>query len=177
MRAGLNSANEIERIIPILNQFPLTEVIFHPRIAKQLYEGEILYPVFEFVSANLKHQLVYNGDILSADDFSDRKQKFRGINHWMIGRGILMNPFLAAEIKGIEYSPVEKVEKLKEFHQLIFNLYSEKMDNEGNVLNKMKQFWIYFSYNFTEQKRSFKRVNKANSISKFKSEVKQIFEK
>ena len=177
LRAGLNSVNEIKKVIPLLNDFPLTEVIFHPRIAKQLYEGKILYPVFEFVSANLKHQLVYNGDILSLADFNDRKQKFTGINHWMIGRGILMNPYLADELKGIDYTPEEKLKKLREFHQLIFDLYSEKMDNEGNVLNKMKQFWIYFSYNFTEQKRSFKWVKKANSISKFKSEVKQIFEK
>lgn len=177
LRAGLNSANEIGQVIPVLNQFPLTEVIFHPRIAKQLYEGEILYSVFEFVSANLKHQLVYNGDILTVSDFKDRKQKFPGTNNWMIGRGVLMNPFLAAEIKGIDYKPAEKLEKLKEFHQLIFDLYTEKMDNEGNVLNKMKQFWIYFSYNFPEQKKNFKLIKKANSISKFKSEVKKIFEK
>ena len=177
LRAGLHSANEIELIIPILNQFPLTEVILHPRIAKQLYDGEILYPVFEFVSANLKHKLVYNGDILSVTDFNNRKQKFQGINCWMIGRGVLMNPFLPAEIKGIEYSAEEKLEKLQNSHQLMFELYSEKMDNEGNILNKMKQFWIYFSYNFTDQKRSFKQIKKANSISKFKSEVKQIFKK
>jgi tRNA-dihydrouridine synthase len=175
LRAGLNSANEIERVIPVLNDFPITEVIFHPRIAKQLYEGEILYSAFEFVIANLKHQLVYNGDILSVADINDRKQKFKGINHWMIGRGILMNPFLAAEIKGIENSPVEKVEKLKEFHQLIFDLYSEKMDNEGNVLNKMKQFWIYFSFVFPNQHKTLKWIKKTSSLNKYRNETLKIF--
>ena len=51
LRAGLVDSIEIEKVIPVLNQFPLTEVIFHPRIAKQLYEGEILYcPIFFITS-------------------------------------------------------------------------------------------------------------------------------
>jgi tRNA-dihydrouridine synthase len=94
----------------------------------------------------------------------------------MMGRGILMNPFLPTEIKKIEITPKEKLEKLKEFHQLIFKYYSETMDNEGNVLNKMKQFWIYFSYNFPEQRKSFKLINKANRLIKYQSAVQVILE-
>ena len=58
MRAGLLSAGEIEQVVPVLNQFPLTEVILHPRIAKQLYDGEILDSAFQFALQNLKHRLV-----------------------------------------------------------------------------------------------------------------------
>jgi tRNA-dihydrouridine synthase len=177
LRAGLHSAHEIEQVIPVLNQFPITEVILHPRIAKQLYEGEILYSAFDFVSANLKHRLVYNGDIFSVNDFNDRKQKFQGSNHWMIGRGVLMNPFLPCEIKNIEISVKGKMEKLKEFHHLVFKYYTEIMDNEGNSINKMKQFWIYFSYNFPEQKKNFKLINKANGRTKYQIAVKTIFGK
>jgi tRNA-dihydrouridine synthase len=175
LRAGLSSPNEIEKLVPVLNRFPLTEVIFHPRIAKQLYEGEILYSVFEFVSANLKHQLAYNGDILSVSDFKDRKQKFQGTNNWMIGRGVLMNPFLPSEIKGICYTHSEKLEKLRELHQRILELYSEKMDNAGNVLNKMKQFWIYFSFAFHNQHKALKWIKKSSSLNKYRDEVLKIF--
>ena len=175
LRAGLNSANEIEKVIPVLNQFPFTEVIFHPRIARQLYEGEILYPAFEFATKNLKHQLVYNGDIISVTDQNRCQQKFPEINHWMVGRGVLMNPFLPSEMKGFFSTPAEKLKKLREFHGLIFELYSEKMDNPGNVLNKMKQFWIYFSYNFRNQRKCFKLINKTNGLSKFQITVLAIF--
>jgi tRNA-dihydrouridine synthase len=175
LRAGLHSANEIEQIIPVLNEFPLTEVIFHPRVAKQLYEGEILNSAFQYAMQNLKHRLVYNGNIFSVDDFNLTRQKFPETNDWMLGRGVLMNPFLPAEIKNIEIPDKLKLEKLKEFHRLIFELYTEKVDNEGNVLNKMKQFWIYFSYNFTEQRKSFKLIKKTNRISKFQSTVQLIF--
>jgi tRNA-dihydrouridine synthase len=93
----------------------------------------------------------------------------------MLGRGILMNPFLPSEIKNIEITSKEKSEKLREFHQLVFKYYSETMDNEGNVINKMKQFWIYFSYNFTEQRKCFKLINKATRISKYQSAIILIF--
>ena len=175
LRAGLQSANEIEQIIPVLNQFPLTEVIFHPRIAKQLYDGEILNSAFQFAQQNLKHKLVCNGSIVSVDDFTDCRQKFPEIDNFMLGRGILMNPFLPAEIKNMDFTSKEKPEKLKEFHQLVFKYYSESMDNEGNVLNKMKQFWIYFSYNFNNQRKTFKAIKKASTMNRFKQETHQIF--
>jgi tRNA-dihydrouridine synthase len=175
LRAGLQSANEIEQIIPVLNQFPLTEVIFHPRIAKQLYDGEILNSAFQFAQQNLKHRLVYNGSIVSVDDFAACRQKFPEIDNFMLGRGILMNPFLPAEIKNMDISSKEKPEKLKEFHHLVFKYYSESMDNEGNVLNKMKQFWIYFSYNFNNQRKTFKAIKKASTMNRFKHEIHQIF--
>ena len=175
MRAGLLSAGEIEQVVPVLNQFPLTEVILHPRIAKQLYDGEILDSAFQFALQNLKHRLVYNGNIFSVDDYNRCLQKFPEINHFMLGRGVLMNPFLPAEIKNIGIPTKEKSEKLKAFHNLVFKYYTENMDNEGNVLNKMKQFWIYFSYNFTEQRKCLKLISKVNRMSKYENEIKLIF--
>ena len=175
LRAGLHTASEIEQVIPILNRIPLTEVIFHPRIAKQLYEGEILNSAFQYAQQNLKHKLVYNGDIFSVDDFKNKQQLFPQTAHWMLGRGVLMNPFLPAEIKGIQYTEDGKQQKLISFHKRVFELYTENMDNEGNALNKMKQFWIYFSYNFNNQHKTYKIINKVNSMSNYKFEIQSIF--
>lgn len=175
LRAGLHSTEELESIIPVLNVFPLTEVILHPRIAKQLYSGSISEPAFQFAQTTLKHQLVYNGAIFSFADFTEYQQKFPEINKWMLGRGILMNPFLPAEINNIQFSENEKWEKLKHFHQLIFEGYSETMDNTGNVLNKMKQFWSYFSYCFPNQKKTFKKIKKANNLVDFNKQCQKEF--
>jgi tRNA-dihydrouridine synthase B len=175
LRAGLISTEEIEKIIPILNQFPLTEVILHPRVAKQLYKGIILESAFEFASQNAKHRLVYNGDIFELSDFIATKQKFPETNDWMLGRGVLSNPFLPSEINGLQFSPDEKWNKLNEFHQLVLENYSEVMDNPGNVLNKMVQFWSYFSYNFPNQKKVFKSIKKSKNLGIFNLEVKKAF--
>jgi tRNA-dihydrouridine synthase len=167
LRAGLVSPKEIEAIIPVLNDFPLTEIIFHPRIAKQLYKGEFNDDAFRFAVKNLKHKLVYNGDVFSLHDYNKRTQQFPEIENWMLGRGILMNPFLPAEINNISVSADEKIEKLKKFHQLIFEGYSETMDNTGNVLNKMKQFWSYFSFSFPNQKKVSKMIKKSKNMGEY----------
>jgi tRNA-dihydrouridine synthase len=177
MRAGLVSANEIEKVVPVLNQFPLSEVILHPRIAKQLYSGDIIDSAFEFAAASLKHRLVYNGDLNTVDDYLRIQQKFGQTNCFMLGRGVLMNPFLPSQINGSAFSEAGKREKLAEFHKLIFEEYLKVMDNPGNALNKMKQFWIYFSYNFPEQRKCFKLINKANSLNKYQIAVQTILAK
>jgi tRNA-dihydrouridine synthase len=176
LRAGLDASEEIEKIIPVLNRFPLNEVILHPRIARQLYEGEVLTTVFEFTQQNVKHPLVYNGNIFTRDDFRTRKQQFSQTSTWMLGRGVLMNPFLPAEIKGIQYSEKEKKQKLNDFHQRIYETYSAAMDNEGNVLNKMKQFWIYFSFAFPNQRKILKQVKKTRSVKLYLEGVHRIFD-
>ncbi len=167
MRVGLVSGNEIEKVVPVLNQFPLSEVILHPRIAKQLYSGEIIDSAFEFATASLKHQLVYNGDVNSVDNYKRIHQKFSGIDCFMVGRGVLMNPFLPAEIKNMHFSQTEKREKLIEFHRLMLEEYLTVMDNPGNALNKMKQFWSWFSFNFENQRRLNKQIQKSKGITDY----------
>ena len=174
-RAGLISTEEIEKTIPILNKFPLTEVIFHPRVASQLYKGNVSESAFEYACNNLIHPLVYNGDIFTLSDFTNTKQMFPKTQDWMLGRGVLSNPFLPSEIKGYQFSPNDKWNKLNEFHESIFENYSRVMDNPGNVLNKMIQFWSYFSYNFPNQKKVFKSIKKTKNLGNFKLEVKKAF--
>lgn len=175
LRAGLNSAAEIKQIIPVLNEFPIKEIIFHPRIAKQLYSGEINDDAYQFAMETLKHRLVFNGDIFSVADFKKRAQQFSLSKAWMLGRGILMNPFLPLEIGGISLSTEEKKINLMDFHRLVFESYRNTMDNDGNALNKMKQFWFYFSANFQQPKKTFKLVKKSSNMLKYEAEVAKLF--
>ncbi len=86
-----------------------------------------------------------------------------------------MNPFLPEEIKNISISADDKIEKLIEFHQMIFEGYSEIMDNTGNVLNKMKQFWSYFSYSFPNQKKVFKAIKKVRKLNDYNAVIQKAF--
>lgn len=176
MRAGLNSTKEIENVIPVLNNFPLSEIIVHPRVARQLYSGIIATDAFEFAKQNTQHPLVFNGDIFSVSDFEKIKKTWPSIRHFMLGRGVLQNPFLPIEIKNQQLSVDEKRLKLIEFHQLILKYYMEWMDNEGNVLNKLKQFWIYFENNFSAEKKLLKRIKKIKSLANYKKETDAIFQ-
>jgi tRNA-dihydrouridine synthase len=175
LRAGLESPKDIETIIPVLNEFPLTEVILHARIAKQLYKGKIKEEAFLVASKFLKHKLVYNGDVFTINDYKIKSGMFPEIQDWMLGRGILMNPFLPAEIQKISNTKEEKFEKLQLFHHSVFEEYIRTLDNDGNTLNKMKQFWIYFSYNFRDQNRIFKAITKTRNLSDYKIQTRLTF--
>ena len=175
LRTGLKSADELNKVVEVLNQFPLTEVILHARVASQLYSGEIDENAFLYATQNLKHKLAYNGDIFSEQDFLDKQRKFPGIDTWMLGRGILMNPLLPHEIKGIELSEKERADLLFTFQQTMLKRYLEIMDNEGNALNKMRQFWSYFAYCFPNPKKAFKHIKKLKALNKYNPTVKSIF--
>lgn len=175
MRAGLHSPAEMDHLLPVLNHFPLTEVILHPRVASQLYEGEVLEQSFEKASDLCRHRLIYNGDIFTLKDFEKKKIKFPKVENWMLGRGILMNPFLPDEMTGASLSYKSRQIKRAEFHGAVFEGYLEKMDNPGNTLNKMKQFWIYFSHQFPEQRKVLKRIKKAGTILNYTGEVEKLF--
>nr|WP_282189096.1 tRNA-dihydrouridine synthase family protein [Maribellus sp. YY47] len=174
LRAGLESPGEIERIVPVLNEFPLKEVILHPRIARQLYKGETIDMAVDFAAKNLKHPLGYNGDIFSLEDYHRKARQFPEIKNWMVGRGVLMNAFLPSEIMGIQLNEDEKRTALFQFHQKMLEEYLETTDNPGNALNKMQQFWSYFSYHFENQAKAFKRIKKSKQLALFKAEAGSI---
>ena len=175
LRAGLKSADEIKDVVKVLNQFPLKEVILHARLAGQLYSGEIVEGAFSYTTENLKHKLVYNGDIFSKEDLISKQHKFPGIDTWMLGRGILMNPLLPHEIKGISFTANERADLLYTFHQTMLDRYLQVMDNEGNALNKMKQFWIYFAQCFPNPKKVMKHIKKVKALNRYNPTVRLIF--
>ena len=164
LRAGMTEPDQIQQIIPVLNEFPLSEVILHPRIAKQLYKGAVCDLAFKVTAELLEHQLVYNGDVFTVEDFRQRSVQFSGISDWMLGRGVLMNLFLPAEIKGSHFSEDEKRFRLLQFHNAILDSHLQQADNPGNALNKLKQFWIYFSYHFKDKAKIFKKIKKIKKV-------------
>ena len=98
-RLGYFNPEEIDAIIPIFNKYPLSELIIHPRIGKQLYKGEADVERFKALIPFINAPLVYNGDIFSVESFGHIRGTVLPVNQFMLGRGILANPFLAEDIK------------------------------------------------------------------------------
>ena len=94
-RLGYFSPEEIDAIIPIFNRFPLSELIIHPRIGKQLYKGEADVERFKALIPQINAPLVYNGDIVSVESFERIREQVQPVTQFMLGRGLLANPFLA----------------------------------------------------------------------------------
>jgi tRNA-dihydrouridine synthase len=172
MRIGLEDENEIFNVLPILDKYPISEIIIHPRTGKQMYKGEINLQVFEKCLQLTKHSICYNGDINTLSDFESLKQKFNSVNTWMIGRGAVANPFLVSQIKG-EKLPENRIDQFRKFHDELFLHYQNQLSGQSHVLNKMRVFWEYFSFSFSNSQKVYKRMKKATSIHKYNSAVEQ----
>ena len=163
-------------VIPILNDFPLSEVIFHPRIARQLYSGSPDWELFAQVAEILKHRMVYNGDLLTKEDLSRAQKKFKAVSTWMIGRGMLKNPFLAAEIKGEQFpGKGERIAKLERFQEEIFSSYATMLSGQSHLIMRMIKFWEYFCFLFPNPHKAFKRVKKSINVAKYELAIKENF--
>ncbi len=175
MRAGMTNDRDAEAVFEVLNQFPLEEVIFHPRTADQMYDGHANPQLFANAVSLVKHPLVYNGDIVSVAGFQELQAILPAQNSWMIGRGLLANPALGAQLKGDVFNPNELREKLRDFHDRIFDNYSSRLDGSGHVLMKMNQFWTYFCQSFSNPHKAMKLVKKSTSLHKYNAAVAEIF--
>ena len=93
MRLGYETAQEILDVFPILDQYPLKNIAIHARLGKQLYKGGVHLDAFQACIDSTKHKLYYNGDITSVTKFREMQERFPSIDHWMIGRGLIADPF------------------------------------------------------------------------------------
>lgn len=175
MRTGMTNDQDAKSIFKVLNEFPLEEIIFHPRTASQMYSGKANPELFQEAVSLVNHPLVYNGDIQSVGDFQELKTLLPEQNSWMIGRGMLMYPALPSGLKGIEFEKKELRRKMRELHDLLIESYSARLDGAGHLLMKMNQFWTYFCESFDNPHKAMKLIKKAGNLNKYNAAVAEIF--
>ena len=171
-RIGIYDKSEAEGLIPIFNRYPLSDVIVHSRVQKEIYRGEVHYDIFRDFIESSKHHLVYNGDICTKEDFEKIKEMFPEIDTVMIGRGLLMNPALVREIKGGEKLTLPEV---KAFHKTLLSNYVPEMGSDKNLLFKVKEYWNWLSKSFTGSDKYMKEIRKSRSLPEYEAAVRTLF--
>jgi tRNA-dihydrouridine synthase len=175
MRLGYENSKEILEILPILDNYPLKNIAIHPRIGKQLYKGKVDLDAFEECLLHTRHTVCYNGDITTVAKYREMAERFPGINHWMIGRGLIADPFLPTMIRdnSIAY-PENRVELFQKFHDTLFNEYQQALSGSSHLLMKMTHFWEYFVTAFPNSPKGFKKFKKAKNIRAYEEAVRDI---
>jgi tRNA-dihydrouridine synthase B len=175
MRLGYESPQEIFHVLQVLERYRLTNIAIHPRIGKQLYSGEVDLKAFEECLGITSHKVFYNGDITSVRSFREMKERFPSINNWMIGRGLITDPFLPAMIKSdnLVY-PENRYEVFNSFHDALFSSYEEALSGQKHLLVKMHSFWEFFIQSFPHSPKGLKKIKKARNLSVYREVVKQI---
>lgn len=174
-RLGYYSAEEIFQLIPIFNQFGISELTIHARVGKQLYKGETDLETFEKAASLIKIPLVYNGDIFSKDDFLHFHNRFPGINQVMVGRGLLIDPFLPSIIKGTK-TEYDQKQVIYSFVNDLYVAYRKKMNDHLQAISMMKELWGFMAFSFSQPHQAFNRLKKSKNFDEYEDSVKRIFD-
>jgi len=170
-RLGQENTSEFEQLIPVFNEFPLEEIIIHPRVGKQQYKGEVDQEAFALYAPQLKHPVCYNGDILSSKDVEKIRQLAPQIDRIMIGRGILQNPFLLAEIRKQELTQSEKSGMLRSFHVSLIKHCKQKYSGDLHLLKRLEELWEYHSAVFEDGRKIYKQIKKCKTMDQYEGVV------
>ncbi len=165
IRTGLTDNTLVKPLVDLLNNYKLKEVIVHPRYASQLYSGTPDLESFNYVYKNSLNPVSYNGDITTVDGFKQLYSDFPDVSSWMIGRGVLMDPYLPSKIKGIsipgdDERKVKIMEYIHDFHEILIQNYHKP----GIVINRLKSLLIYIGMSINNSEEFVNRIKRASSL-------------
>ena len=170
-RVGVLEDAEYEKILGLYCRFPLQELIVHPRVQKDCYQG---VPRLELYGKTLRRApfpVAYNGDIFGTDDMAALLEAYPETRHVMLGRGILSNPALARMLNGGQAAAAAE---LKHFHDKLFCAYEEEIG--GNAVFRMKEWWSYAKYSFADPQVVHRAVRKARKVGEYEEAVERVFQ-
>jgi len=171
-RIGKNDPEEFCELMEIFNKYPMEELIIHPRIQKDFYKNTPNLRVFKGALAVSKNPVCYNGDLFTVKDYEVFANDFPRVDTVMIGRGLISNPGLIADI-----TTNTKLDKklFKEFHDRIYEDYKKVLSGDVNVLHKMKELWLYMIMMFSDNAKYIKKIKKADRLFEYDEAVASLF--
>lgn len=174
-RLGYYHDDEINAFIETFNTLPISEIIIHPRIGKQMYIGEASVEKFSAIIHFLNKPVVYNGDIFTVEKYMSVAEscKDKGVDI-MLGRGSLTDPFLAEKIKNIKNTD----DKQSRLHNFVVNLYVERLRHAGGspkIIGSMKELWKYMMNIFDDPQNVWRKVKKVNHLDEYEEAVEMVF--
>ena len=145
MRLGYRSENEIFDLIPILNKYPLKNVIIHPRTGVELYSSQLHIESLKRTLPLIKHKVIYNGEIKTTLDAEYVKEHIGDFSGIMIGRGVLFDPLLPLRLKNCNVTDENRL-----LHSFLDNLCDEIGQlhiPDKSKANKLKEYWSFLNSN------------------------------
>ena len=181
-RVGVESEEEFQTLLGLYNQCPLTELIIHPRVLKDFYKYNVRMNAFKEGFEKSRHSVCYNGDVFRRKDYDRLIKEYPDLDKIMMGRGIMMNPFLMEEIAeettrkvSGKMTAARKADRLEKFHRLLCDGYAHVMSGDRPVLFKMKELWGFLIHSCPEEEKLMKKIRKAQHLEEYERVVSELF--
>ncbi|MBD3316151.1 MAG: tRNA-dihydrouridine synthase family protein, partial [Chitinivibrionales bacterium] len=174
IRLGLDDPDEFHALLQVLNDYPLSAVIVHPRTGAQMYKGSVDLTRYARILTMCVHPTIYNGDITTPAFFSHLRALYPTTAAWMIGRGILGDPFLPTLIRGREL-PKNPSKRIEAFHNDLYERFSTLYSGPSPLLGAMKELWGYLAQGFSDGDKLLKSIRKAKKRGEYERITSEFF--
>ena len=171
-RLGLEDPEEFGAVLEVYNQYPISELIIHPRVRKDFYRHPVRRAAFEAALAESKNPVSYNGSIITPEDYADCIGKYPNLKAVMIGQGLVSDPFLAGRIRN---GTGGSKEILQSFHDELYETYAMRFESRVNAAKRMKDLWFYLIRLFDGSERHGKKILKARTSEEYELAVSAVF--
>ena len=190
-RLGKDSTDGVFELMEIYRQYPLSELIIHPRTQKDFYRGrpdrelfgELLDEWKKGASAGSGKEpganrdrgcpVCYNGDIFTEDDYWRLAQEFPQADAVMLGRGAITDPGLIRRIRTGEKTDRKR---LRAFCGEVLEGYREIFGEDRNALFRMKELWVYMAALFPGREKEMKKIRKSSGLAEYNAAVDAVFD-
>lgn len=167
-RVGYNDTSDFPGAMEVLNAYPFSEVIVHPRLKKDKYLGEPRMDMFDYALKSCNTAISYNGNVRTVEEHDLIAQKYKGrITGIMIGRGAIADPGIFRQIRTGRKMTVDE---LYDFLRDLYETYKSDFSPE-NALAKLKEVWTYTVSAIEDEKersRILKMIIKAGNEAQYK---------
>lgn len=171
-RIGFGSVSEWEDLFRLLDRYPISELIVHPRTRQEFYRGDIHLDIYRKITETVHCPVVFNGNLFCMHDILDLRNAQIRSDALMLGRGLASNPALAREAAGGQ--PLQ-VSEIRAFHDALYRAYAE-IYPERILLGKMREITKYLAYCFTDTKKILKALFKAQHAEAYEDAVQKLME-
>lgn len=164
-RIGYNDPGEWTDIVKIYAAYPFEEIIIHPRVKADMYNGLVRMDAFEYALEHLNVPLCFNGDIKTKEDYDKLCKLFPSVDRVMIGRGIVRNPSLTGLIKNSSTS--DSGSKIRAFIEALEKGYLSEFKREEHAIMRMKEVFYYLETYIDGYENEKKNLKKAKSLKEY----------
>lgn len=175
-RLGIDSLYEWEDLLEIYIRFPIKELIIHARTLVQGYNGTPSLEAYKMAQEILSCPLCYNGDIKDYNSYKKLLEVCPYTKAVMLGRGAIADPTLP-QLLSEGKNDAENIFDTDTFHSFHIELldgYRDYMSGDQPVLYKMKELWTFWHQYIEIDKKTLKKIRKAQSIDSYLDIFKTI---
>ena len=169
-RLGARNDAEYDRLLELYCSLPLAELIVHPRVLRDRYQGSPRWEPYGRTLERAPFPVAYNGDVFGPEDVRALVAAYPRTRHVMLGRGIVANPALGRMLVG--GAPATACE-LRRFHDALYGAYTEEMGRKAVFC--MKEWWSYACHAFADPASVHRLVREVRDPVAYDDAVARIF--